>query len=118
MIKVQNATAQVLANALTEFVKKHFTVSRAKDLAIGFDDCNTNIGETNGVKKAYLKTQNPYIICFWCFTHRLNLTVKEEILQSNLFKDFMHQVYHFSKKSAAKVIMFRKLQESHMEKWL
>ena len=79
-----------------------------KDLAIGFDDCNTDIGEMDSVK-AYLKTWNPYIISSWCFTYRFNLAAKDEILEINLFKDFKYQVYQLFKNSAVKVIIFRKL---------
>lgn len=48
---MENDTASVLAHALKHFVETALLqVSITKVLAVGFDGCNTNVGEANGVK--------------------------------------------------------------------
>ena len=75
MIGVENGTASVLDHALKHFIETTLEVSMTEVVAIGFDGCNTNVGEANGVKSR-LKKWNLYIISYLCLAHRLNLTVK------------------------------------------
>ena len=118
MIEVENRTASVLAHALKCFVETTLEQSMTKVLATGFDGCNTNIGEANGVK-SWLKKWNPYIVCFWCLAHRLNLTVKDaadNVVEVAQFKELMHSIYQYFKNSSVRESTFKKLQEVYKGK--
>ena len=120
MVEVENGTASVLAHALKTFVEEKFQVSITKVSAIGFDGCSTNMGEANGVK-SWLKKWNPYIICFWCLAHRLNLTVKDAADKAedvSHFKELIHSIYQYFKNSAVRENTFKKLQEVYKGKSL
>jgi hypothetical protein len=113
MIEVENGTASVLAHALKSFVETTLEQSITKVLAVGFDGCNTNLGEANGVK-SWLKKWNPFIVCFWCLAHRLNLTVKDaadNVVEVAQFKELMHSIYQYFKNSSVRESTFKKLQE-------
>ena len=102
MVEVENGTVYVLAKALKNFVEQQLRVSIKKVMAIGFDGCSTNMGEANGIR-SWLKKWNPYIICFWCLTHRLNLTIKDasdEIEDVSNFKQLMRIIYQYFKNSS------------------
>ena len=47
-------------------------------VGLGCDGTNVNLGKRNGLQ-ALLKKKVPWVICYWCLSHWLELSIKDAL---------------------------------------
>ena len=73
---------------------------KAKMIGLGCDGTNINLGKKYGLQ-ALLKKEVPWVICFWCLSHHLELLIKDALNGTlfGLIDEFLLQVYYIYEKS-------------------
>ena len=82
---------------------------KAKTIGVGCDGTSVNLGKKNGLA-ALLKREIPWVICFWCLAHRLELSIKDALSGTffGFIDEFLLQVYYVYERSPKKC---RELEE-------
>ena len=52
---------------------------KLKMVSLGCNGTNENLGKKNGLQ-AFSKKKVPWVICFWCLSHLLELSIKDTLV--------------------------------------
>ena len=88
----EQATGLDLCHCLKQsFTRVEIKEWRKKLVAFGCDGASANLAQ--GDLRGLLEADVPWVVMFWCFSHRLELALKDSLKANQMFKDLNDSCY-------------------------